>query len=98
MHTPDPAEVIDGLLKEYNYVWLHCLGDRPDLSVYYARIDELILENGDEPIALVRYIHGIPTAAERYKALVALTDKASDGEIFIIREPNGPITGFRREA
>lgn len=98
MHTPDPAEVILGLLKEHNYVWLHCLGDRPDLSYYYARIDELILENDDEPIDIKRYLDGIATAAERYKALVALTDKATDGEIYIIRVPNGPITSFRREA
>lgn len=93
-HTTDPSEEILQQLEKNNYVWFDRFGRCPDLTHYYARIDEMIMNSGRDPVDVIHYLNGIQTRAERCKALVALTDKASDGEITIIRVPNGPILSF----
>ncbi|XP_055309450.1 uncharacterized protein LOC129573182 [Sitodiplosis mosellana] len=99
VHTLDPAELIRQALEEHKYEWIDRLGGRPNLSDYYNRIDEMVMEHDRDPVDIQRYLDVYETPATRFNALIALTDKATDGSISIDRyTANGPIRSFRREA
>lgn len=95
-HTSDPSDLIRKATNKQKYEWITRPGGKPDLSVYYERINNMTMELHPKPVSIERYLDGFETPAIRFNALVALTDMATGGYTKIDRDgANGPIHSFQ---